>query len=200
MSSSTSSLSQAEHSSALQNEIQQSNGEEGERRHGGGGFVIIVNVIVLPPSYLLLSATTIATVPTVATAAPVLTSTPYLENPSIVALSSLLSLALWILFFDYNAPESLWLSLLLSLDVALVILHPQLGLFVCTGWFLHLILSCCLHFPSLRPFKALLPLNDSLHMPTICHLFARAALPLVMLLTLHSPVPLVCPGWLLHHL
>jgi hypothetical protein len=61
----------------------------------------------LPPPFLLLSATVIATVAAAATTATVLTLTSSLNNPSSVALSSLLSLALLSSIFDYNAPASL---------------------------------------------------------------------------------------------
>jgi hypothetical protein len=86
-----------------------------------------------PPPFLLLSAAARATVPIVATATPILTSTPSLDNLGIVALSSLSSLAPQSLIFDYKVPALLWLLSLLSTDVALVFVLPQLALFVCTG-------------------------------------------------------------------
>jgi hypothetical protein len=146
----------------------------------------------------LLSAAAIAIVAAAATADPVLTSTPSLDNPGIIALSLSSSLASQSLIFDYNAPASMWsLSSFLS-DVALVVIHPQLALFVCTGWLLHLILSCILScsvpLPSLGPLKVLPPLTKPLPLPFICHSFVWDASPLVMPLPLDVPNASHCPG------
>ncbi len=152
----------------------------------------------LPAPFLLSSAATIATVPTTDTAASVLTSTPSLDNPGIVASSSLSSLVLHSLIFDFNVPASSWSSSSLLLDVALVAIHPWLALFVSTSWLLHLILLCRLPLLSLLPLEVLPPLDKPLPPPPSCHSFAWAALPLAVLLPLDTPMPLVCTGRLLH--
>ncbi len=104
-------------------------------------------------------------------------SAPFLNDPGIVALLSLLSLASQSLIFDYNAPASLCLLLLLLLlDVALVVVHPQFPLFVCTGWLLHLILYCCLPLLLLWPLEALSPLDKLLLWPPIHHLLVRVCI------------------------
>jgi hypothetical protein len=142
--------------------------------------------------FMLLSATTIATV---AAAAPVSILTPSLDDPGIVASSLTLSLALRSLIFDYDAPASLWLTSRCHHMLPQLLSILNFSLFVCTGWLLHLIVSYHLPLPSLHPLEALPPLDEPLPPPPICHLFVWAASPLVMLLPLYKQMPLVCPGW-----